>query len=442
MKVPAFKKTLIAFLSLIALGSWNALGAKDKELYLPTDIWKIPAGNNYDSEDSDYSYSRMVESDNFAIFWHRDFGDDPMDNPNEAKRFNTKDVLDECERLYNCYVNDLKMVERGRSLADQYKILIFVFSGNEGTAFGGGAADQIGVFWTPAERIHQAPFGALAHELGHSFQYLSRADTGAGAAGPINEMGAQFMLWQSNPDWVEFERYHMEAYLKQTHLAFLHPENMYHAPFVLEYWSQKHGRDFYGKLHRATRDGEDPVETYQRLNDLDQDDFNDEMFDAACHFVTWDLERVEEICEPFANRHITHMEEADDGWIRVTASSCPQNYGYNAIKLDVPRSGATVKLIFEGIAGADGYNAVQVDSAGWRYGFVASLSNGERVYGDIGKKADGKVKFKAPRNTEALWFVVSGAPTKHWHVGSQDEEEQWPYQIALQGADVDDSCLE
>jgi hypothetical protein len=42
-----------------------------------------------------------------------------------------------------------------------------------------------------------------------------------------------------------------------------------------------------------------------------------------------------------------------------------------------------VKLDFKGIAGAEGYNAVQTDKAGWRYGFLAHKKDGTRVYGKL-----------------------------------------------------------
>jgi hypothetical protein len=50
-------------------------------------------------------------------------------------------------------------------LSDKYKIILFVIGGKEGTAFGGGTDDKIGMLWTPAARIQKAPYGALAHEL-------------------------------------------------------------------------------------------------------------------------------------------------------------------------------------------------------------------------------------------------------------------------------------
>jgi len=418
-----------------------------KELYIPTKMYRIPDNNDYNNNESDYSFKRSVQSANIAIFWHKDFGEDPMTNPNEKKRFDVRTSIIELERFYNFYVDSLKLVQKGKSLTDKYKMILYVISGEGGTAFGGGVEDKIGVLWTPAARMNKAPYGALAHELGHSFQYMSRADAGHGPRGAISEMSAQYMLWQAYPEWMTFENYHLVDFMKGTHYAFLHPSNMYHSPYVLEYWSNKHGIEFFGNLCRNTQDGEDPVMTYKRLNNLSQEQFNDEIFDASRRFITWDMPRIEKVAKQYANQHKSTLNAVEDGWYRIAASNCPQNYGYNGIKLKVPSGGGKVTLNFKGIAGADGFNKVKTDKAGWRYGFVASKKDGSRVYSKMFSDPNGKAKFKVPKDTEYLWLVVSGAPTEHWPVASGRQrtepvnEEQWPYQVKLSGTSIDETMI-
>lgn len=421
----------------------------EKELYLPENVMLVPDSNDYSNDESEYCYKHMVQSENIALFWNKEYGDDPMTNPIENKRFNPKQALKECDRFYDYYVNDLKMLQKGNSLSDQYKLLIYIFGGDKGTAFGGGQDDKVGILWTPAIRINKTPYGALAHEMAHSFQYLGRIDSGTGPRGPISEMSAQYMLWQVYPEWMTFENYHLVDFMKGTHYAFLHPVNMYHSPYVLEYWSNKHGIEFYGTLSRATQKGEDPVMTYKRINSLSQEQFNDEMFDASRKFITWDMKRIEEVAKQYANQHSTILSDIGDDWYQIAASNCPQNYGYNGIKLKVPAAGTKVELQFKGCAGAEGFNAVKTDKAGWRYGFLASLENGKRVYGDVFKDANGTAHFKVPKNTKFLWLVVSGAPTEHWPIemrrrrsqGEENIEEQWPYQIKLSGTSLDESVI-
>lgn len=415
-----------------------------KELYIPAKVDRIPENNDFSKEESDFCFQRMVQSDNVAIFWHKEYGLDPMNNPLENKRFDVQKALKECERFYDYYVNELKLVQKGKSLTDRYKMLMIVFGGNDGTAYGGGEEDKVGILWTPATRINKFPYGAIAHEMAHCFQYLSRIDSKAGPMGPIMEMAAQYMLWQVYPEWMTFENYHLTAFMKGTHYAFLHPTNMYHSPYVLEYWSEKHGKEFHGDLCRATLEGEDPVTTYKRINSLTQEQFNDEIFDASRHFITWDLKRVEKEANQYANQHLCSLHEVADGWIRIDSANCPQNYGYNGIRLKVPEAGKTVQLSFKGIAGSTGYNAVKTEKAGWRYGFLAYLKNGKRVYGKIYRDAEGTATFKVPGNTTFLWLVVSGAPTEHWPIvmrrrsaNNDTREEQWPYQIKLTGTTLE-----
>lgn len=422
----------------------------EKEVYIPGKVFRTPENNNYLSDTSEFSFSRMAESKNIVVFWSKEFGKDPMANPNEQKRFDVQKALMELERFYDYYVNDLKLVIKGKSFTDQYKMILYVIGGNGATAFGGGTENKIGMLWTPAVRMNKVPYGALAHELGHSFQYMIRADNGRGPRGAISEMSAQYMLWQVYPEWMTFENYHLKDFMKKTHYAFLHPTNMYHSPYVFEYWSNKHGITFFGELSRATLDNEDPVATYKRITNVSQEQFNDEMFDASRRFITWDMKRIEQVAKPYANQHITELKKAEEkGWFVIAPTHAPQNYGYNGIQLQVPKAGTTVKLNFKGIAGTQGYNAVKTDKAGWRYGFVAYQKNGTRVYSDVGKDANSVLQFKVPTDTEYLWLVVMGAPTEHWPVSmgrqrteaDSKNEEQWPYQIKLSGTAPIDSIV-
>jgi hypothetical protein len=445
--------TLAFSLAKAQTGTANSTEAKKnitvKELLIPPKVYRIAENNDYSNPESDYSFKRMVEGENIAIFWHKEFGEDPTSNTNERKRFNPKEAIKELERFYDYYVNNLKLVQKGASLTDKYKMVLYVLSGEGGTAFGGGTDNKVGMLWTPPGRMSKMPYGALAHELGHSFQYIMRADYGTGPRGAIGEMSAQYLLWQVYPEWMTFENYHLVDFMKKTHYAFLHPTNMYHSPYVFEYRSNKHGIEFFSKLSRSTQQGEDPVMTYKRITGLNQEQFNDEMFDACRRFITWDMKRIEQVAKPYANQHKSTLNAVGNGWYRIAKMACPQNYGYNGIKLQVPKGGSKVALHFKGIAGSDSFNAVKTDKAGWRYGFVAYKKDGSRVYSDAYKNGNGKVKFKVPKDTEYLWLVVMGAPTEHWPVtsgrqrteDSNNMEEQWPYEIKLTGTSLDNSVI-
>ncbi|MGH2624351.1 MAG: DUF6055 domain-containing protein, partial [Sphingobacterium sp.] len=197
----------------------------EKETYIPAKVWRVPDNNDYNNDESEYSHKRKVESENIVIFWAKEFGNNPMQHQDVSKRFDVHQALKECERFYNFYVDSLKIVRKGSSLTDKYKVLFYVIGGDEQTAFGGGAENKVGILWTPAVRMSRAPYGALAHELGHAFQYLASNDNKTGLHGPIMEMSAQYMLWQVYPEWMTFENYHLVSFMKKTHYAFLHPTN-------------------------------------------------------------------------------------------------------------------------------------------------------------------------------------------------------------------------
>jgi len=426
-----FSKRTFGMLAALFIAG-NAAGQIKKETYLPAKVWRVADHNDYSDSTSEFSNSRKAESDNIAIFWSKEFGQHPMQNPVVNKRFDADAALKECERFYDFYVNKLKIVQKGKSLTDRYKILFYVIGGDEQTAFGGGAEDKIGILWTPAVRMSKAPYGALAHELGHAFQYLASADNGTGFRGPIMEMSAQYMLWQVYPEWMTFENYHLKSFLKKTHFAFLHPENTYHSPYVLEYWSNKYGIDFFGKLLREAKKGDDIVMTYKRINSKTQEQFNDDMFKASSSFITWDMERIREVAAPYANQHSTALDTLSNGWFRVGKDNCPENYGYNGIKLAVPAAGTTITLNFKGIAGAKGFRALRIKEAGWRYGFLAVREDGSRVYSDTYADPAGTAKFKVPGGTTYLWLVVMGAPKTHVQVAKEDKDNpEWPYEFKL-----------
>lgn len=426
--------------------------ALEKELYIPAKMYRVPTNNNYDSDTSEFNFTRSIQTPNLALFWSKEFGVDPTANTEVNKRFVIGEAIKECERFYDFYVNQLKFVEKGNSVTDKYKALMYVIGGAGGTAFGGGAENKIGVLWTPAARMNKAPYGALAHELGHSFQYLVHADGGWGfsSSSPgsrgqsIFEMTSQYMLWQVYPEWMTFENYHLKDFMKQTHYAFLHEINQYHSPYVLEYWSTKHGIDFIGKLWRNAIKGEDAVMAYKRLTSIDQKTFNDEIYDAASRFITWDMARIESVAVQYANQHQSKLTSVGGDWYQVDTNNCPQNYGYNGIKLKVPADNGKITLEFKGVAGAEGFRKINTEKAGWRYGFLAVKEDGSREYGKMNSKNIGTVTFRVPKKTKYLWLVVSGAPTDHWeHLsdGKVENDEQWPYRVKLRGTEFDESVL-
>ena len=421
-----------------------------KEIFIPAKSLKE---NKFNQPDGQFSYDYMTESENLALFWAKSFGKEPTKYADKGKRFCPEEILREGERFYNYYVDKLKFVDKKKSFSSRYKMIIWMYNDDQTSAFGWGD-EGVGMMWMRPCRAQSYPYCALAHEMGHSFQSM------VGAAGPrsfpvsspLVEYTSQWMLWQVYSDWTTIEQYHLDAYMDQTHYSLLSVHNMYHAPQFMEYWANKHGQDIISRIWRQAEGKEDPAATYKRLTGLNQQQFNDEIYEAASHFVAWDIPRIKSICSSYANQHRCKLDKVADRWYQIASTRCPQNYGYNAIRLNVPESGKIVSLDFKGIAGSEGFRSERVDKAGWRYGFVVVNKAGKCLYGDMyrGKNGEnGTVRFEIPKDTQFLWLVVTGAPTEHWDFvkpWSTPKEElekgaQWPYQIRLEGTSIHSSVL-
>ena len=278
----------------------NAQGNSDiplppgKSIYIPKDL----QGMDLQNPASRWSYHRMAYTENFVIFWEKGFGND-LGNPPQLEGHSMKVDLpglkEKLENFYAYFYHTLQFARQG-SKCDKYRMMVMINYSLEGTAYGGDYDGQIGALWIAPNRVQDKKLNCIAHELGHSFQSQITCDEQGEAWGGCGffEMTSQWMLWQVNPDWMTDEKYHWDAFKTLTHKAYLHLDNIYHSPYVLEYWGTRHGLPLIAELYRQGKRGEDPVITYKRLNGLEQEEFCDEMFDACRHFVNWDFEIIRE----------------------------------------------------------------------------------------------------------------------------------------------------
>lgn len=424
-----------------------------KELYRPIEF----SGQDWRVDTFAYCYDRMECTENLAIFWEKGFGKDLSNAPQlDGNNMNVDldNLKEKLEYFYGYYRDNLKFVNEN-SLSEKYRMMVMIMYSLEGTAYGGTYDNKIGAFWAAPNRLQDENLNTVAHELGHSFQLQMIADGSdgwsGGAGGGFYEMTSQWMLWQVNPNWIKDELYHWDAFKTLTHKAFLHNDNIYHSPYVLEYWSQKHGIDFIAELYRQSSAYEDPVNTYQRITGISQDDFVDEIFDCYRHLVNLDFERVFEETRPYADSFESFTEYLtlqDDGYYLVKPERCPENYGFNVIGLNLPQAGTTVKLDFKGLQGEDnieegntngypGYdNAWWYVGGNYRCGFVGVTQDGKTVMSDeIGKTGyydqECTISFKVPENLKSLSLVVTAGPVGgHWTLQALPMA-QWPYKIKL-----------
>ena len=410
--------TTIKCLCLITITLVSNLVYAQKKLYIPKDLQDM----NLKADTSKWSLNRSIETDDLIFMWERGFGND-VSNPPQLKghdmSFNLLNLRDRIQTFYHFFRDTLGFVTPNyQSKADHYKMMVMVNYSLDGTAYGGTYDNFIGALWVAPNRIQDTKMNCMAHELGHSFQAQIMADSIGQCWGGTGffEMASQWMLWQVNPDWITDENYHFEAFKTLTHKAFLHMDNIYHSPYVLQWWSDLHGRQFIAELFRQGVIGEDPVMTYKRMNGLSQSAFCDEIFRGYQHLVNFDFTHAYKETRQYAATFNTELETCSNGWLRP--KSLPEGYGFNAIKLD-DRINLNSPIFHLHLRGNQ-----------LRYGFVGITTNGESIYSDV--NATSFTSNGQP--LKHLYLIIMGAPEHHADVmthGNTPEYKQYPYEFQV-----------
>ena len=369
----------------------------------PSDTLKIykpkeMATMDWNADTSKFSLSRSKQSKHFILFWSKEYGSNIPSSANVPSKYRVDidDFLAKAESFYDINVNRLKfaVVGQHQSNLDKYKILIFLYYQDDWLATGAGYNDTIGALWVSPSTCQ--PVGStIAHEIGHSFQYQTSCDLGlthgfrygygGGGGNTFWEQCAQWQSFQSYP-MEAFTAWHFSEYINNYNKHLLHEDYRYASYFIHYYWAQKYGIDIIAKLWRQSVQPEDAIQAYQRLTNISNDQFNDEVYDASSKFVTWDLDSLRSIGKKYIGTQIYKMNRQSDGSFVPDYTFCPQSTGYNALPLNVPDGGTAISAAFTGMPNAQGYNQGDVSNAGWRYGFVALLKDGSRVYSSMYKK--------------------------------------------------------
>ena len=402
--------------------------ALGKEVFVPRELAKM----DLSADTSQFSFARAAYTPDLVMFWEKPFGKDPSQAPDlngKTMKIDVQQMLKRTQYFYDFFVDSLKWTLPG-SKAERYRMMIMVRYNEDGTAYGGAYDNTIGALWVSPSRLQDTLLNVLAHELGHSFQAQLGADGTQGLnQGALWEMTSQWMLWQVNPDWVTSENYHWVEFMKQTSYAFCHRLNIYRSPYVLEYFSTKHGREYIGKLWREAQQGEDIAAAYIRLSGITQQAFNAEMYDAATRFITYDFPRVKKNMEPYANRHHCKMIDGDNGTYHIAPERALGAYGYNGIRLETPAPGKKLSIQLQPDSLTKGA------TGGWNYGLVAVTPDGTPHYTSLTYvPATGKqpkaISYKAPKEgLSYLWLVVSSAPETH----TIDPNAEWHAHFTMKG---------
>ena len=432
--------------------------ALDKKIYCSTNA--CGTDEQLKVNTNQWCYERSMQSKHWILFWEAGYG--------TSVPAAVTSILSTADKIFEFYADSLKYItiNQGKSKTDTYKMIIRLRYTTTWEASGSGIDNIIGLL-TLSNGAHTSRSGqTVAHEIGHCFQYQTHCDNndwngwmynwGASTLNVFWEMCAQWQAYKFYPtmqfvwdsgqgnDW-------FGGTINGLHRHPLCVDLRYNNYFIQDYFCHKHGMDMLGRMWNESRSPEDPLQTYMRLTmtgtDAEKlDQLGDEMWEYGARMTTFDMNPIRDYgAWRIGFRNQTELNAEEDGFWSPTASNCIENWGNNAIRLNVPATTKTVYAELIGEAGKSGYTAYNVESAGWKFGFVALKKDGERIYSDIATATYDNpqtyIAFDCPAGCQYLWLVVSGAPTKYWtrdwlSWSEESTAEQWPYRVKLHQTNV------
>ena len=145
------KRIILFVVALTTAFAASAIDITGKQIYIPQEL----RSNDFESDSSQWSYSRMRLTPNFAIFWQRGFGADLSNPPRLEGRpmsIDLDNLASRLEEFYAFYRDSLKFIKAG-SLAEKYRMMVMLNYSLEGTAYGGDYDEVIGAFWVAPNRL-------------------------------------------------------------------------------------------------------------------------------------------------------------------------------------------------------------------------------------------------------------------------------------------------
>ncbi len=453
-----------------------------KAIYIPNE-WKYNKDTLlYSESDPENKYtwskSRSKESENYIVFWDKNYGNTNPTNAPSAYSVDIDDLLKKCEGFYAMNVGKLAFCDEKNSNVSKYKMLVLLNHTTEWVCYGGGYDDVIGALWLSPST--SKPVGhAVGHEVGHSFQYQVYADlkaysgfrTAIGSGSTFWEQTAQ---WQSNQSYPELKWNESWGLFKNTHnYAMTHEWHRYQSYWWHYYLAEKYGIDAIGSLWRFNPGrGADPNESLMLMKGMSAADLYMEYFRYAMKMATMDIDNVRDEADPYISTLRYDYVSLGGTKYQVTYSSCPQSTGFNIIQLNVPSAGTEISTQFTSLANGaplangdakqyfDGdkfttanvsaYNSnTKYGNRGFHLGYVALMNDGSRRYlydekvycaaTDASKSVEETVSCVVPEGVKKLFLVVSPAPSQYiQHKWDTDitTDDQWPYTIEFQGTNL------
>lgn len=430
------------------------------KIYIPKEYER----EDFFSSDGKWFFGRSAQSEHFILFWDPDYGDGVERHPGNVGQYkvDVKALLDWAENCYQTYVNVMKFAEEGRSILDVHKIDIFLYYPTNWTtpgaaATGSGLENQVGCLWLDGR--YATDKSIIAHEIGHSFQYLVGCDklynkeaTNVNSLAFRYDIGQGNGFWEQTSQWMAytmcpeltFTIYHFPEYCKGANKHLLHEDNRYTNYFIHHFFTDKYGIEAIGDIWKNARSPKDALEVYMSVHDLSVAEFNEHVYEYASHVATWDFDGLRQSGVNYINKMSYKSTKEDDGYYKVDPSSCPEATGFNVIRLQNYTKGGEINIDFVGLPNEPGYNkSGTATDGGWTIGFVAlSTDNATRYYSPSSiATADTEyhttISWTIPEDTKRLWAVVAATPVKYishkWDENNTNDRH-WPYKMSVDGA--------
>lgn len=431
------KKTLLCIITC-AIAATTALA--QKTVYIP-DEWKYNTATYRESDpnnEAQYSKSRSKETDNFIVYWEKGYGNTA---PNQVSDYNyyvdIDDLLQKCELYYEMNIERLKFTVPN-SQVDKYKSIICILHTTEWNCYGGGYDFKCPALWINPSTCH--PVGhSIAHEVGHSFQYMCYGDLSNGGstlsgAGFHYPQGQGSGWWEQSAQW-QANQYYPDLKWDQSwgvfprsyNYAMTHEWHRYQSYWWHYYLAEKYGVDIIGRIwkHDAglpidnngrTYDNtgfnpysKDANEVLMDLLGIDSEELYRMYFDYAMKMTTFDLsiDNIRTEGQSRIGSYVYNYFTLGGTKHQVAYSSCPQSTGFNVIPLNVPEGGTEItteftspksyfkchdddpmeylngETVYAPLSGTQHYYNLVSNYAklrGYRLGYVALLADGTRKY--------------------------------------------------------------
>jgi len=401
-----------------------------------------------------FTWDKTLQSENFTVIWGDSVGLDPTQATNPDLRFDPNAILDTMEIIFDAFVHFGFAQDTEGTNLHEYKIPIIMLNtfgptGVTGWAFGGDPDGVMGTFW--AHPLAMQSGHVAAHEFTHALQAQCVIDyrTNHGLGPVWNNAG---IFWETHANFMrnllypqDVTAWGMDVYHTETWGDW---KNTYENYELLLAIMENDSIDIINRMWRESNSNEYPIQTYKRLLGVDQQEFNDKLFEYARRMATFDFTyhnignffrqyRTADLANWMPSIQATYtilrQDITEPTQFYVPTALAPEEFAYNIIPLYPDADSCQVIIRFKG------HKEVNTH-AGWRYGFVAADVNGLVTrYSDTFSDDDAEIAFSLVAGESKMYLVVMGAPdmittdTEHdtWH--GYPKKYRFPYELTISG---------